>query len=96
MGWFSYGISGLLWLQMNRHRYLSTWRKKALTCLNVFIVLIGCVIVSSKSNWQYFLEDELIQVLAVRVGFVRLWQRASRRSWRKGVHLRRHIAEVVC
>lgn len=50
MGWFSYGISGFFWLHMNRGRYLSTWRKKALTFLNVFIIVIGCVIVSARSS----------------------------------------------
>jgi hypothetical protein len=47
MGWFSYGISGFFWLHMNKGKYLSTWRKRALTCLNVFIMMLGLVIVSA-------------------------------------------------
>ena len=31
---------------MNKGKYLSTWNKIALTCLNVIIVVIGAVIVS--------------------------------------------------
>jgi len=31
---------------MNKGKYLSTWNKIALTCLNVVIVIIGAVIVS--------------------------------------------------
>lgn len=58
MGWFSYGISGCFWLHMNRGKYLSMWRKTALTCLNIFIVAIGCVIVS-KNSAGYLVVAEL-------------------------------------
>ncbi|KAF1990955.1 amino acid transporter [Aulographum hederae CBS 113979] len=43
-GWFSYGLTGLFWLSINRGRYLENWRKMSLTVLNVAIFCLGCVI----------------------------------------------------
>lgn len=44
--WFTYGLSGVFWLYLNRGRYFSTKRKTALTILNFTIFCIGAVIVS--------------------------------------------------
>lgn len=39
--WFTYGLSGIFWLFMNKGLYFSSPRKIALTILNLFIVGIG-------------------------------------------------------
>ncbi|KAI9923746.1 hypothetical protein ASPWEDRAFT_163996 [Aspergillus wentii DTO 134E9] len=39
--WFSYGLSGVYWLHLNRGQWFSSPRKIALTIINVLIVLIG-------------------------------------------------------
>lgn len=44
--WFTYGLSGVFWLYMNRGQYFSSPRKIFLTCLNFLIFLIGGAIVS--------------------------------------------------
>jgi uncharacterized membrane-anchored protein len=44
--WFSFGLEGLFWLKMNRGQYTANWRKMALTALNIFLVLVCCLIVS--------------------------------------------------
>lgn len=44
--WFTYGLSGVFWLHLNRGRWFESKRKIALTVLNTIIVLIGGLIVS--------------------------------------------------
>lgn len=43
--WFTYGLSGLFWLHMNKGRYRESRRKMFLTGLNVIIFCIGGAIV---------------------------------------------------
>lgn len=45
--WFTYGLSGIFWLYMNKGLYFSSSRKIALTILNVIIVGIGACLVGS-------------------------------------------------
>lgn len=40
--WFTYGISGIFWLFLNRGGYTKNWRKMTLTAVNVGLVLMGC------------------------------------------------------
>ncbi|MCJ1468030.1 hypothetical protein MMC07_006656 [Pseudocyphellaria aurata] len=42
--WFTYGLSGVFWLYMNRGLYFSNKRKMALTALNGFTFLMGAII----------------------------------------------------
>ncbi|KAJ5306761.1 hypothetical protein PENANT_c003G04165 [Penicillium antarcticum] len=42
--WFTYGLSGIFWLFMNKGLWSSSPRKIALTALNVFIIAIGAAI----------------------------------------------------
>ncbi|CAG8418520.1 unnamed protein product [Penicillium salamii] len=51
--WFSFGLEGLFWLHMNRS--FDTGRKIALAALNVFLVLISCLIVSHCNLRRSFL-----------------------------------------
>ena len=44
--WFTYGLSGVFWLYINRGRYTESKKKMFLTVLNVLIFCIGGVIVS--------------------------------------------------
>ena len=44
--WFTYGLSGVFWLFMNKGRYRESGRKMFLTVLNFVIFLIGAAIVS--------------------------------------------------
>lgn len=44
--WFTYGLSGLFWLYMNRGLYTRNKRKMALTVANFSIFCMGAVIVS--------------------------------------------------
>lgn len=44
--WFTFGLSGVFWLYMNKGRYRESARKTALTVLNCCIVLLGAAIVS--------------------------------------------------
>ena len=44
--WFTYGLSGVFWLYMNRGQYFKNPRKSALTVLNSLIFIIGAAIVS--------------------------------------------------
>jgi len=44
--WFTYGLSVVFWLYMNRAQYFSSPKKTLLTFLNFMIFLIGCAIVS--------------------------------------------------
>jgi hypothetical protein len=44
--WFTYGLSGIFWLYLNKGQYTRNWKEKVLTILNVCIVLIGALIVS--------------------------------------------------
>ncbi|KAK4864675.1 hypothetical protein LT330_009670 [Penicillium expansum] len=39
--WFTYGLSGIFWLFMNRGQYMASWKKMALTAINLVIVAIG-------------------------------------------------------
>ncbi|KAK5223745.1 hypothetical protein LTR99_007769 [Exophiala xenobiotica] len=40
--WFTYGISGVFWLFMNRGQYTKNWRKIVLTIANVGLFAMGC------------------------------------------------------
>ncbi|KAA6410693.1 MAG: amino acid transporter [Lasallia pustulata] len=42
--WFTYGLSGVFWLYMNRGRYRESRRKVFLTGLNLMLVCLGAVI----------------------------------------------------
>lgn len=44
--WFTYGLSGVFWLFMNRGRYGESGRKMGLVGVNVGLVCVGAVIVS--------------------------------------------------
>lgn len=44
--WFTFGLSGVFWLFINRGKYFSSRRKMALTVLNCFTFGVGAVIVS--------------------------------------------------
>jgi len=43
--WFTYGLSGIFWLYMNKGLWFSSPRKIALTLLNVIIVGVGAILV---------------------------------------------------
>jgi hypothetical protein len=43
--WFTYGLSGIFWLFMNKGLWFSSPRKIALTALNVFVIAVGAAIV---------------------------------------------------
>ena len=45
--WFTYGLSGVFWLHLNKGRWFESRRTIALTVLNSVIVLLGALIVSS-------------------------------------------------
>lgn len=45
--WFTYGLSGVFWLFMNRGRYGESGRKMALVAVNVGLVCVGLIIVSA-------------------------------------------------
>ena len=44
--WFTYGLSGVFWLYLNKGRYRESGRKMFLTALNFLIFCIGAAIVS--------------------------------------------------
>lgn len=46
LSWFTYGISGYLWLYMHKGEWFSTKWNAFLTVINVTLVLIGCIIMS--------------------------------------------------
>ncbi|MCJ1369427.1 hypothetical protein MMC20_000638 [Loxospora ochrophaea] len=50
--WFTYGLSGVFWLFLNKGKYRKTWKKMALTAINVFIVFLGAVFVSDDSFFK--------------------------------------------
>ncbi|KAJ9487893.1 hypothetical protein VN97_g5409 [Penicillium thymicola] len=39
--WFTYGLSGIFWLFLNRGQYVASWKKMALAAINLVIVAIG-------------------------------------------------------
>ncbi|OQE36812.1 hypothetical protein PENCOP_c011G05766 [Penicillium coprophilum] len=39
--WFTYGLSGVFWLFLNRGQYWASWKKMVLTAINLGIVAIG-------------------------------------------------------
>ncbi|KAK1145248.1 hypothetical protein N8T08_004401 [Aspergillus melleus] len=41
--WFSFGVPGAFWLFMNKGLWFASWRKIALTLLNMFCILIGVI-----------------------------------------------------
>ena len=47
--WFTYGLSGVFWLFLNRGQYFKNPRKMVLTVLNFLVFLIGAAIVSITS-----------------------------------------------
>ena len=50
--WFTYGLSGVFWLFMNKGRYRESPRKMFLTVVNCCTFLIGAVIVSTGSFYS--------------------------------------------
>ncbi|KAL4969342.1 neutral amino acid permease [Aspergillus stella-maris] len=42
--WFTYGLSGIFWLFMNKGKYFKNWKKIALTGLNLLAVAVGAVL----------------------------------------------------
>ncbi|KAL4923445.1 neutral amino acid permease [Aspergillus undulatus] len=42
--WFTYGLSGIFWLFMNKGVWFKNWRKIALTGLNLLAVAVGAVL----------------------------------------------------
>lgn len=44
--WFTYGLSGVFWLFLNKGKYRESWRKMFLTVLNAIIFCMGAAIVS--------------------------------------------------
>ena len=60
--WFTYGLSGVFWLFLNRGRYTESGRKMVLTGVNVGLFLMGAVIVSfspSRPRAWFFLRGGL-------------------------------------
>ena len=49
--WFTYGLSGVFWLYLNRGRYFESPRKIFLTILNATIFCIGAAIVSPVTSF---------------------------------------------
>ena len=45
--WFTYGLSGVFWLYMNKGRYRESARKMFLTGLNMVLFFMGAAIVST-------------------------------------------------
>ena len=45
--WFTYGLSGVFWLFLNYGNWWGSWKMRALTVVNVFVLLIGAVVVSA-------------------------------------------------
>jgi hypothetical protein len=39
--WFTYGLSGIFWLFINRGQYTKNWRKISLTVVNILLVVMG-------------------------------------------------------
>ncbi|KAI5809510.1 transmembrane amino acid transporter protein-domain-containing protein [Peziza echinospora] len=44
VSWFTYGISGVMWLHINKGRWTENWKKKLLTAVNFSICGLGIVI----------------------------------------------------
>jgi hypothetical protein len=42
--WFTYGLSGIFWLYLNRGKYLCSPRKMFLTVVNLFCVVFAAVL----------------------------------------------------
>jgi hypothetical protein len=42
--WFTYGISGIFWLYLNKGLWFSNWRKTCLTIVNCIILGIGVAV----------------------------------------------------
>jgi len=42
--WFTYGLSGVFWLHLNKGKYGNNWKKMCLTAVNVFVFMMGAVI----------------------------------------------------
>jgi hypothetical protein len=40
--WFTYGISGIFWLFLNRGQYGKGWKKMCLTAVNIGLFIMGC------------------------------------------------------
>lgn len=41
---FTYGLSGVFWLFLNKGQWFSNWKKSCLTVLNFLIFLLGAAI----------------------------------------------------
>lgn len=39
--WFTYGVSGFLWLHLNKGNYTSTWKKKCLFGASIGLILLA-------------------------------------------------------
>lgn len=44
VSWFTYGLSGILWLYINYGKWFQNWRKSSLTVAKYFIFLLGAAI----------------------------------------------------
>jgi hypothetical protein len=42
--WFTYGLSGIFWLYMNKGVWFSNWKKTSLTMVNLLAVATGAVL----------------------------------------------------
>lgn len=49
VSWFTYGISGAMWLHINKGRWFENWKKTTLTIINFSICGMGIIIVSANS-----------------------------------------------
>ena len=79
--WFTYGLSGVFWLYMNRGKYNMNMKKRFLTALNVSIFCIGAVIVSFSCLVGRFGERLM---MLVRIGSLCIRYRDSERlQWTK-------------
>ena len=76
--WFTYGLSGVFWLFLNRGQYFKNPRKMALTVLSFLVFLIGEAIVSTFliTLLPLFLVDMqklvLTMIKSVELGYMRL------------------------
>lgn len=48
VSWFTYGISGVMWLHINKGRWFLNWKKTSLTIINCCICVLGIAIVSHR------------------------------------------------
>lgn len=82
--WFTYGLSGVFWLYLNKGRYTENRRKIFLTVVNVIIFCIGAVIVSFSGLISSPLENSMMyefltnEIYSVDLGYTLLVPRFIR------------------